>query len=528
MSFPFEIEVKNFRSIQNGCKIPFNKTSTFAVGQNNSGKSNILRAVAAIFNKKYNSGDENSLYKVIIHKGQKNYASIPPRLERIIQEQGFEIEISRDGVFSSNTIDQKIVEYLHSPSLMDDIGTRSSNYEANLESVFRIVQKHIERYFQGTTYVPTTRFITKTNTEPDNFSNFDMPGETISYGRIIEELSEMDRPPTDRRELRESFRKLEDFVSFCLEKPNSKIQVPNNKKTIHITIDSSERPIQDLGTGVEQLVIIGLASLGFPRKLVLIDEPELHFHPRAQKRMIQYLNNQVDAKFVFATHSAAILDAIDADVLQVTYDGEKSIVRTITNSTEKYQAVRDLGHSPSELLQTRFAIWVEGPSDRIYLNNWILKIDPSLREGIDYTILFYGGKILSHHSFADENSELVKAVSLSRAFAVIMDSDRKNGKPNINSTKSRVRNEIQRQGGICWITEGREIENYLPNEIIATLSNDFPGTTSPKTKLDRVLDPAKVKKNEFARAAVGLETDEWPLDLKKRVTEIVHNIHMAR
>ncbi len=338
----------------------------------------------------------------------------------------------------------------------------------------------------------------------------------------------MDRPPTDKRELRTKFKELQDFISYCLEKPGCRIEVPNDKKTIHVTIDGTERPIHDLGTGVEQLVILGLASFGFPGKLVLVDEPELHFHPRAQKRMIRYLNDSVDANFVFATHSAAILDAIDADILQVTYDGKKSFVRTITSNREKYEAVRDLGHSPSDLLQTRFAIWVEGPSDRIYLNSWIKRIDGGLVEGVDYSILFYGGKILSHHSFSDEDSELVKAVSLSRAFAVVMDSDRKPDKPNINKTKIRVKEEIESQGGLCWITEGREVENYLPGEVIERLKPDFPGASSAKTKLDQILDPEKVKKNDFARAAVAVQTDEWPLDLKKRVTELVEAIRRAK
>lgn len=381
---------------------------------------------------------------------------------------------------------------------------------------------------KGTIYVPTTRFITQVGQEPFRFSNFEMPGETLSYGNIVQRLAQMDRPPTAMRALREQFRELEDFIAYCLEKRSVKLEIPTDQKTIHINIDGTEFPIEDLGTGIEQLVILGLASFGFKEKLVLIDEPELHFHPRAQKRMIRYLNENVDAHFVFATHSAAILDAINADVVQVNYEGGQSSARTLVNNADRYLAVRDLGHSPSELLQTRFAIWVEGPSDRIYINHWIDKIDSSLVEGVDYTILFYGGKILSHHGFLDEDSELVKAISLARAFAVIMDSDIKTGKPEINATKIRVRDEVQSQGGLCWITKGREIENYLPNSVIGQLVSKFPGATEPSSDLEQVLDPEKVKKSDFARAAIEVETDEWPLDLKERVLELVTAIQAAR
>jgi ABC-type multidrug transport system ATPase subunit len=435
-----------------------------------------------------------------------------------------------DSEFTLDFVDMpsELAGYIsYGQGVLNDFNSAGS-YETNLKHVTDLFFRAVSEHLVGSVYVPTTRFITKVGAEPPHFTTFNMPGQTITYGSIIGQLAEMDRPPMEKISLRENFRELENFLAYCLEKSTVRIQIPDNKQTIHIDVDGFERRIEDLGTGVEQLLILGLASFGFPGKLVLIDEPELHFHPRAQKRMIKYLDKNVDTNFVFATHSAAVLDAITADVLQITHDGSKSLVRTITSSSDKYMAVRDLGHSPSELLQTRFAIWVEGPSDRIYLNHWIGKITSELKEGIDYSILFYGGKILSHHSFIDEESELVKAVSLARAFAVVMDSDRNPKKPNINRTKARVQTEIEKQGGVCWITEGREIENYLSIAVIEKIKADFPGTLIPQTKLDQVLDPEKVKKNEFARAAVSVENDEWPFDLRRRVTELVEAINAAR
>jgi ABC-type multidrug transport system ATPase subunit len=425
-------------------------------------------------------------------------------------------------------VPQKIKSYLNNNHSVSNDFSRSGGYDVNLNLLSVLLFNYISKLLNGTVYVPTARFITKIGIEPQYFTSFTMPGECMTYGTIITRLSEMDRPPTLNLGLREKHRELQEFVAFCLEKKEVKIEIPDNKQTIHVKIDGEERPIEDLGTGVEQLIIIGLASIGFPGKLVLIDEPELHFHPRAQKRMIQYLDSNIDANFVFATHSAAVLDAISADVLQIAHDGAKSIIRTISSNNEKYTAVRDLGHSPSELLQTRFAIWVEGPSDRVYVNSWIKKIDPKLVEGVDYTILFYGGKILSQHSFIDEDSELVKAVSLARAFAVVMDSDRKPDNPRIRDTKLRVEEEIKKQDGICWITEGREIENYIPVNIIEELKDSFKGVNVPLTKLEQVLDPEKGKKIDFAREVVTKKNDDWPLDLKKRVTELVEAIRAAR
>lgn len=529
MAYPFELNIRDFLSIKGDCNIPFEKKTTILIGQNNSGKSNILRALAAVFNKKYDYFGQKYTYQ--FKKIESYFENTPIRDNNIIEDITIEendIILSNEGISTSKK-NRSLYNYASSPSFLHDFGMQNSNNEINVKNIYQRLYSEIEKSLLGTVYVPTIRFITQKGIEPQSFAALTIPGVVMSYGKIVDQLSDIDRPPTDKRETwRQQKKDLENFLTHCLEKESVTLEVPRDEKTIHVSIDGIERPIEQFGTGVEQLIIIGLASFTFPGKLVLIDEPELHFHPRAQKRMIQYLNDNVDANFVIATHSAAVLDAIDADVLQVTYDGERSNVRTITNSNLRYQAVRDLGHSPSELLQTRFAIWVEGPSDRIYIKHWIKKLEPRLTEGIDYSILFYGGKILSHHSFIDEESELVKAVSLARAFAVVMDSDRKPDKPRINATKRRVEEEIEKQGGIFWVTEGREMENYLPSDIVRQLTSNFEGASVAETKLHQVLDPNKVKKNDFARAAIAIETDVWPLDLKKRIEELIKAIEMAK
>lgn len=530
MQLPFSLNIKQYRSINDSCAIPFTNRTTFIVGQNNSGKSNILRGLAAIFNKDYAAGDINYKYEFTIKNDE--FVRFSNKFESMRNALlGFDGNIKftvENGNISHKNVSDEIRNYTSSNGFMHDF-RYSADAEANLQLFFQRVFQHIEPNFRGSVYVPNVRYITQPGREPDHFSKTEIAGTVIEYGKIVEEFSSLNHPRTEVRvENRDRFSKIQDFLAYCLDKAKVRIEVPFDKSTIHVDIDGAEYPLQDLGTGIEQLLIIGLASFGFSGKLTLIDEPELHFHPSAQKRMVKYLNDNVDSLFIFATHSAAILDAVEADVLQVTNDGTRSIVQTVSSSKERYQAVRDLGYSPSDLLLTKFAIWVEGPSDRIYVKNWIYKIDPKLTEGIDYTILFYGGKILSHHSFIDAESELVKAVSLAKAFAVIMDSDRRQDRPNINKTKSRVRDEIETQGGICWITDGREIENYLPDEVIRQVAKDFPGVSVPTTKLDQVLDPEKVKKNDFARAAIALNNDEWPLDLKKHVMELVEAIRRAR
>jgi energy-coupling factor transporter ATP-binding protein EcfA2 len=417
--------------------------------------------------------------------------------------------------------------YFSSSDFLNDTGSRNSEYSTNVRSFMNNISPL--NALGGTTYLPNIRFITEQGHEPKQFAKTSFPGHTVAFGKVIDTLARMDRPSfEDMEEEKRRLKQICDFLAFCLDCRSATIEVPADRKTILIGINGRIRPLASLGTGIEQLLMIGLASIGFPGKLVLIDEPELHLHPTAQRRIMKYLNESVDAQFVMATHSAPILDAIDADIIQLTDEEGTTASRTIASNRDRSQAVRDLGHSPSELVQTKFAIWVEGPSDRVYLNSWISKMDATLVEGIDYTILFYGGRILSQHSFEDGESDLVKAATLCRAFAVVIDSDRKPDKPRINATKNRVRTEIESEQGFCWITEGREIENYIPVDVVRKVAAELAGVTPQTDKLGQVLDATKVNKVEFARKAIAIPTDEWPLDLKKMVTELVGRIQSAR
>src|SRR4029078_1131837 len=112
-------------------------------------------------------------------------------------------------------------------------------------------------------------------------------------------------------------------------------------------------------------------------------------------------------------------------------------------------------------------IWVEGPSDRIYVRHWIKAVAPDLTEGIHYSIMFYGGRLLSHLSANDDDvTEFINLRSLNQHLALIMDSDKASEQDPINDTKQRLQREFARAPGCAWVTSGREIENYVDHEIL--------------------------------------------------------------
>ncbi|MCI5138817.1 MAG: ATP-binding protein, partial [Candidatus Electrothrix sp. AR1] len=191
---------------------------------------------------------------------------------------------------------------------------------------------------------------------------------------------------------------------------------------------------------------------------------------------IRYLAAHTNNQYFITTHSNVLMDVPDAEIYHIKLINGASVVERVTSGRQKSAICEDLGYHPSDLLQANCIIWVEGPSDRIYLNWWLESMDEDLVEGIHYSIMFYGGRLLSHLSNAEikqqhkEETEqqyvgdFISLRRLNNRGVILIDSDKEKSHSRINGTKRRLRDEFNTGPGHAWITEGREIENYLPAE----------------------------------------------------------------
>lgn len=116
--------------------------------------------------------------------------------------------------------------------------------------------------------------------------------------------------------------------------------------------------------------------------------------------------------------------------------------RWVESTAHAVEVLDDLGVRASDLLQANSVIWVEGPSDRIYINRWLSLVAPQLREGTDYSIMFYGGRCLSHLS-ADREAilpaeDMIPLLRINQHSMMVMDSDRDCESDPISDTKRRI------------------------------------------------------------------------------------------
>lgn len=289
---------------------------------------------------------------------------------------------------------------------------------------------------------------------------------------IIERLALLQNPSRTEQELKNKFKLINNFLQTVLNNDTAIIEIPYQRDMILVHMDGKTLPLDSLGTGVHEVVIIAAAATLLEDTIVCMEEPELHLHPLLQKKLIQYLFEMTENQYIFTTHSAHLLDAVELEIFHVIHNNGISTVKGISSTKQKSEICNDLGYKASDLLQSNCIIWVEGPSDRIYLNYWINKYNDSLKEGINYSIMFYGGKLFSHLTALDNDEikenvdDFISLKNLNRNSIIVFDSDKTGSRAHLSSTKKRLKEEFNKGSGYAWITEGREIENYLNYEIL--------------------------------------------------------------
>ena len=469
-----KIDVINYKCFSN-IHIDNIKPINIIIGKNNIGKSSVLDIIEGI----YGSRAININTKIILTKEMDEDV-----ISRVFQKNTSGGTIGGNHYeFGKKYIGQDI-SFIRKPDSSNQIPDDFEKYNPNLTISQIDYWSRVARLIKIDSKV-TKRISAERNIFPeDNDDNMIVASNGNGITRIITNYLNRSKYNENlvKHDLLQNLNKIMGEDANFTEVVTQQIDSAEGTKwEIYLREEGKGRiPLSESGSGLKTILMVLVFTILIPnvehkkisQYIFLFEELENNLHPSLQRRLLKYIENLTEegALFFLTTHSNVTLDAYqNSDITNIIHlQKEESQVNliNITNKIQKNSILNDLGIKASDLLQSNGIIWVEGPSDRVYINNWIkIHKKANIIEGKDYQCVFYGGRLLSNLSLEDEN-ELVNLMSVNRNAIIVLDSDKKGNNAPLNKTKKRIIEEAKKQGILVWVTKGREIENYIPELLI--------------------------------------------------------------
>lgn len=309
----YSVKIENFRSIENS--IIYLNDITAIVGENNAGKTAILRALNSVFNyqfeakffinntHRYCSGKKTKITITFndvpyreIYKDKINNEHLKIRFEYSYgsHKKSYHcIAGSKDLNIDENFLNElkKDIDFVYIPANRsgDDLKWSDSS----------ILAKVVIAYYQN--YTKNRDLLSKRVTDAAKTIH----SQVLS--KLESELSQLNLV-NEYGDYKLSFGNELDYSIFL---DQIKLYLEGNEPTM---------PVSEYGSGVKSLSVIALhrmiAKINNVSIVLGIEEPETNLHPQAQKKLIASLKQkrqECETQTIIATHSTVIIDELEHD-----------------------------------------------------------------------------------------------------------------------------------------------------------------------------------------------------------------------
>ena len=291
---------------------------------------------------------------------------------------------------------------------------------------------------------------------------------------ILKKLSEIkllnvtdDRRPIGREEAQrllnlktqrggqEPLKKIQDIVFTLL---GVQIDAFSGEQTVRMGRLSAELDVDDFvvevnGSGIKEALRL-LLDIEFQKPdLLLVEEPEIHLHPRMETTMMRYLKEvSHDRQMFITTHSTNFLDSSGMKNIYLVSKAESTGAQLLEQGEVEEQIPVELGIRLSSLFIYDRLVFVESQTDEEILRAWASTCGVNLDQANVGFIHMGGSRSLSYFA---ANATLSFLAKRQVRMWFMIDRDEKE--------EEDIRQIIERLGNnaVASVLGKREIENYL-------------------------------------------------------------------
>lgn len=412
------ISIENFRSIgEEPVEINFPIDSPLIIlGENNSGKTNIVRAIEIMFGEyhpKYKKLDDYDHFQ----RNPKNQVVIDAEVS------GFNNRLGRQGEFTCGGFSFTCVKLKENEfaAIQAEDGNKNI-YVSNLirEELLCVIVNAEQNLSYQLSYASKFTLLSKvTKAFHDKLTDDEDKVKTLKtlFGHIKETFMEVPEFKGFSKNMSTIAGEMMSNMSHALEFDFSAYDPSNYFKTlkVHPTEGGESRAIEELGTGQQQILALSFAhayAKSFLNNglIFILDEHEAHLHPLAQRWLAKQMYKMAadGLQIVITTHSPYFIDLNFLDGIYVVRKEGQTLVKN-TNRNKLTQLCIDTGavkaapdtivpfyasHSKPHILNGLFSthiILVEGETEEMSLPVYLEAVGlDTLKEGI--AVIGVGGK----------------------------------------------------------------------------------------------------------------------------------------
>jgi AAA15 family ATPase/GTPase len=402
-----DLQLNNFRKLSNLPQptIAFNQDINVLVGANNAGKTSVLKAIQKLFGTEAIDVNRDANYLVqdgnLIVEGTiklsleqwKSFLRIASSFEPQISLDSLNLDSLAEELFTLSVINLSKTVLIANGKQLNLKTTAKFEASKQLDEFFEISHFLADKNVKDLITNALSHFA-----DSDLYNVYKTPLYLDSKGSVLERetvtaLNQIESNPTQYRgllyslkkkeptkfnefkqRLLEIFTEIEDIDVINNEDVNEFQLVINEKLRNNGDTESVSYDINNVGQGMQTLVIMLSTILLLKPSIVLMDEPEVHMHPSLIKDFVGYIKKlSVDTQFIMTTHSEVLINEVGLDkVFYLENDIEQKgiIVTKVDDKNRLLEAVNSLGYnvdSSAYTIKPAVFVFTEGTSDKDFI-----------------------------------------------------------------------------------------------------------------------------------------------------------------